>query len=123
MAQRFRCLTVASALALGGCGGGGVMGLPMPEFNRVFLAAIDVAGAEHCAQPVKADLVRTNLVAYQAKRALPADQVTQTGKVFDQTRAEYRQRIAGVADFCAKEYKANPERMALYEKGEFPEVK
>jgi hypothetical protein len=115
----------ASALALlvSGCAANAVMGLPMPEFNRVFLAGIDVAGAEHCGRPVNAGLVRTNLLAYQTKRGLPVDQIEQTGKVFDKNRAEFRQRISTQADFCAKEYKPDPARIALYEKGEFPDVK
>lgn len=122
---QFAALACAlGAATLSGCaGGGGAMGLPMPEFNRVFVAGVDVAGAEHCGRKVDAALVRSNLIASQTKRGLPPDQIQNSGTAFDKVRGEFKQRVATQADFCSKDYKADLSKNALYEKGEFPDVK
>jgi hypothetical protein len=98
------------------------MGLPKPEFDRVFVAAIDVGGAEHCGAKVDGGVVRSNLLVYQASRGLPADQVENSGRVFDKTRTEFKSRIASQAGFCSTDYKPDLDKNAGYEKGQFPDV-
>lgn len=105
------------------CGSAGsVMGLPKSEFDRVFVAAIDVGAAERCGAKVDAGLIRSNLIAAQAQRGLAPEQVENSGRAFDKTRNEYKGRIASQADFCSTDYRPEVSKTAAYEKGDFPDV-
>ncbi len=94
-------------------------GVPEADFERAFTAGLDVAAAERCGAPVDAGLVRYNLVEDAKRRGLPAGQADKAGVAFDKTRAEYSQRLQADPSFCATGYTPVPERLALYQKGEF----
>ncbi len=117
------CAASALSLALPACGSvTTVMGLPKAEFDRVFVAAIDVSSAEHCGADVDAGLIRSNLIAAQTQRGLPPGQVESSGLAFDKTRNEYKRRISSQASFCSTDYKPELSHIAAYEKGAFPDV-
>jgi len=112
-----------STTLLLGCGQPAeIQGLPTAEFNRVFLAAIEVGSAEHCGDKVNGQLIRSNLLKYQTGKGLPQETINQSEKVYDNTVSQYKSRLASETNFCTTQYKPSPNTLRQYEKGEFPEV-
>jgi hypothetical protein len=110
------------ALALPACGTGSpVVGLPRPEFNLAFAAALDVVAAERCGHPVDAGLVRHQLVQHVLRRGADAVTADKAGMAFDKTRSEYGRRLTAQPDYCATAAAIPEARLAAYAKGEFPD--
>lgn len=121
-----RCLAAGATphlcAAMAACSASsGIPGLPTPEFARSFAAGLDVAAAERCGESVDAGLVRYNLVEYGKRSGLPAHQAEKAGLAFDKTRSEYAHKLAADPAYCTRDHTPTQERLALYQKGEFPD--
>lgn len=111
------------AAVLMGCGGtSGIPGLPEAEFNQAFAAGLDVAAAERCGTQVDAGLVRHNLVETVKRRGLSSNQAEKSGLAFDKTRNEYSAKLAKDPAYCVRAYADAQDRLARYQKGDFPDL-
>lgn len=118
---RFYAACLLSA-ALSGCGGAsGIPGLPAPDFERAFAAGLDVAAAERCGSGVDAGLVRHNLVENSKRRGLSGSEAEKAGLAFDKTRQEYGAKLASDPAYCVRAYADGQDRLARYQKGDFPD--
>lgn len=112
-----------AGLAAGGCAGAdissGVVGLPKSEFDRAFLAGLDVARAEHCKIPVDKGSIRSRLLEFEQAQGASESAVAKSGLAFDKTVAEYRERLAADPEACIPAKLTAKSRLAGYEKGVF----
>ena len=115
------CVTV-SCIASACAPAGNVMGLPQAEFDRTFRTAIEVATAEHCGGPVDPGRIRYNLVTFQGARGLSAGEVESSGRAFDKTLNDYRQKLRADPGACQPAKRPDPSKIALYERGPFPDI-
>ncbi len=118
-----RVAVIAAGLLASACApSGSMMALPEAEFNRTFRTAIEVATAEHCGGPVDPGRIRYNLTTFQAERGLSATDVEHSGRAFDKTLNDYRLKLRANPGACAPDKRPDPSKIALYERGPFPDI-
>jgi hypothetical protein len=116
----FGAVVATHLTACGGPGDSGMVGLPPSQFERAYAAGYDVAAAERCGQAIDAGLVRHNLIAGIQREGMDPVIVEKAGRTFDKTRAEFTRKLQTRPEYCVTEYAVPRERLAQYEKGEFP---
>ena len=99
--------------------GSAVVGLPAEDFDRAYVAGLDIAAAQRCGVAVDAGVVRINLVEDAKRRGRNDATAEKAGRAFDKTRAEFARKLQSRPEFCVSQYAVSPEALALYRKGEF----